>query len=206
MDLSAPFQAMFPTVDSSVLAVLAGSRKPRTGRAVAEQANRSQRATKLVLDRLVDHGLVLREEVGRSHVYTLNPEHLAAAPILQLANLRFALFERLRKTVALWHPQPLHASVFGSAARGDGGLDSDVDIFLVRPADVGEEDDEQWRRQVESLADAVFRWTGNHAGIAEVSAQDLERFRHDQPAIVGSLRADAVGIFGVPVQSLLRGS
>lgn len=205
MDLSAPFESMFPTVDSSVLAVLAGSSKPRTGRAVAEQANRSQRATKLVLDRLVDHGLVLREEVGRSHVYTLNPEHLAAAPITQLANLRFALFERLRKMVALWHPQPLHASVFGSAARGDGGLDSDVDIFLVRPAEVGE-DDEQWRGQVESLADAVFRWTGNHAGIAEVNAQDLERFRRDQPAIVASLRADAVGIFGAPIQSLLRGS
>lgn len=205
MDLSLPFQAMFPTVDSSVLAVLAGSSKPRTGRAVAEQANRSQRATKLVLDRLVDHGLVLREEAGRSHVYTLNREHLATAAIVQLANLRFALFERLREMVALWHPQPLHASVFGSAARGDGGLDSDVDIFLVRPTEVGE-DDEQWREQVEGLADAVFRWTGNHAGVAEVSETDLERFRRDQPAVVASLRADAVGIFGAPIQSLLRRS
>lgn len=204
MDLSAPFESMFPTVDSSVLTVLAASSKPRTGRAVAAQANRSQRATKLVLERLVEHGLVLREEVGRSHVYTLNREHLAATPIAQLATLRPALFGRMREAVGAWHPQPLHASVFGSAARGDGDLGSDVDIFLVRPGDV-DEDDEQWRTQVEDLADAVFRWTGNQAGIAEVGKGQLERLRRDKPAIVASLREDGVDVVGTPIRSLLRG-
>jgi predicted nucleotidyltransferase len=203
MDLSAPFQAMFPTVDSSVLTVLTGSRKPRTGREVAKQANRSQRATKLVLDRLVEHGLVLREEAGRSQVYTLNWDHLAAAPVAELASLRLALFSRLRDEISAWRRQPLHASVFGSAARGDGDLDSDVDIFMIRPADL-DEDNGQWREQVEDLADAVFRWTGNHAGIAEVGEEDLERLRRDRPAVVASLRDDAVGLVGTPVRSLLK--
>jgi predicted nucleotidyltransferase len=194
---------MFPTVDSAVLAVLAGSSKPRTGREVARLANRSQAATQRVLDRLVDHGLVLGREAGRARVYTLNWDHVAAEPIAELTNLRLRLFQRLRETLEFWETPPIHMSVFGSAARGDGGLDSDIDIFLVRRSDV-EGEDEQWRGEVEVLADHVFEWTGNHAGIAEVGEGELERLRRDRPAIVESLRADAVDIAGIPIQTLLR--
>jgi DNA-binding transcriptional ArsR family regulator len=203
MDLTSPFESLFPTVDSSVLVVLLGSEKPRTGREVAREAKRSQRATKLVLDRLVEHGLVFREELGRSQVYTLNREHIAAAPLAQLASLRLLLFDHLRNAVASWRPQPIHLSVFGSTARGDGGLQSDIDIFLVRPQAV-QEDDGGWRSQVEALADAVFSWTGNHAGIAEVGDEDLDRLRTEQPAILESLRVDAVHIAGQPIRALLK--
>lgn len=203
MDLSNPFRSLIPAVDSSVLSVLTESTKPRTGREIARLANRSQGATQLVLARFVNHGLVLMTEAGRARLYTLNRDHLAAEPIVELANLRMGLFQRLREAFDFWHPLPVHVSVFGSAARGDGGLDSDIDIFLVRPAMV-DEDDEEWRGQVEALADAVFQWTGNHAGIAEVSEWDVERLHRDEPAIVGSLLADGVDIAGAPIQALLR--
>jgi predicted nucleotidyltransferase len=97
----------------------------------------------------------------------------------------------------------LHVSVFGSAARGDGDLDSDIDIFLVRPSNVDEEN-EEWRRQVDSLTTAVFNWTGNHAGFAEVDEEDLKRLRRDQPSILDSLRTDAIDLAGVPIRRLLR--
>jgi predicted nucleotidyltransferase len=202
LDLSAPFQSLFPTVDSAVLSVLSESEKPRTGREVARLANRSQAATQRVLDRLAEHGLVLKSEAGRARVYTLNQRHLAAEPIAGLANLRGALFERLQEGFEFWDPYPAHASVFGSAARGDGDLDSDIDIFLVRPGEVDEEDGE-WRRHVGILAEAVFEWTGNHAGIAEVGEEDIERLRRDRPAVVESLRTDAVWVAGIPIRDLL---
>jgi len=205
MDLATPFQSMFPIVDSAVLTVLAESTKPRTGREVARLASRSQDATQRVLDRLTDHGIVLAQEAGRARLYTLNREHLAAEPIMELADLRGLLFQRLRWLLEIWPIPPLHMSVFGSAARGDGGLDSDVDIFLVRPAEV-EETDEKWRSQVGAIGKTVFDWTGNYAGIAEVSEEELGHLRRDQPAIVKSLRADAVDIIGVPVQKLLKGA
>lgn len=203
MDLSTPYQSLFPVVDSAALEVLTRSTKPRTGREVAKLAGRSQDATQRVLDRLVDHGLVLREDAGRARVYRLNWDHVAAEPISLLAELRPRLFERLRGAFEFWHPAPFHVSVFGSAARGDGDVNSDIDIFLVRPGDVPE-DDEEWRGHVEALADFVFEWTGNHAGIAEVGEDELERLRRERPAIVKSMEADAVDISGFPVRSVLR--
>lgn len=203
MDLSAPLRSLFPSVDSDVLVALAGSTKPRTGREIARLAHRSQAATQRVLDRLVDHGIVLRTDAGRSRVYRLNRSHLAAEAIEHLANLRQRLFSELERTISLWEPAPLHVSVFGSAARGDGGPESDIDVFLVRPRDV-DEDDADWRRHVEALGELLFDWTGNHAGIAEVGEEDLERLRRDRPAIVASLMDDAVDIVGIPVRALLR--
>ncbi|HYQ77540.1 MAG TPA: nucleotidyltransferase domain-containing protein [Solirubrobacterales bacterium] len=192
-------------MDSDVLSVLTESTKARTGRDIARLANRSQRGTQLVLTRLVDHGLVLMKEAGSARLYTLNRDHLAAEPFATLANLRGTLFRRISDEVfQSWRPKPVHLSVFGSAARGDGGTDSDIDIFLVRPAGV-EEEDGKWREQVEALADAVFGWTGNHAGIAEVGEGELEFFGRDQAPIVESLRADAVDLAGIPVRELLRG-
>jgi hypothetical protein len=67
-----------------------------------------------------------------------------------------------------------------------------------------DEDDADWRRHVESLGELLFDWTGNHAGIAEVGEEDLERLRRDRPAIVTSLMDDAVDIAGIPVRALLR--
>lgn len=203
MDLSAPLRSLFPSVDSDVLSVLAGSTKPRTGREVSRLADRSQAATQRVLDRLVDHGIVLRTDAGRSRVYQLNRGHLAAEPIEELASLRQGLFGHLRHTLGLWEPMPLHLSIFGSAARGDGGPESDIDIFLVRPRAVAG-DDEDWRRKIDGLAELIFQWTGNHAGIAEVGEEELERLRRERPAIVGSLLEEAVDIAGVPVRQLLR--
>jgi predicted nucleotidyltransferase len=95
-------------------------------------------------------------------------------------------------------------SVFGSATRGDGNTRSDIDIFVVRPRGIGE-DDPQWRSQLETLADHVYRWTGNRAGIVEVSQPELAKLRREQPPIAESLRADGITITGPSPAELLSG-
>jgi predicted nucleotidyltransferase len=96
----------------------------------------------------------------------------------------------------------LHASLFGSAARGDGGLSSDIDLFIVRPAGI-DTDDRAWRGQVEGLAESVRRWTGNHAGIAEISESELPRLRRDRPPVVVKVGADAIDLAGEPARQIL---
>lgn len=203
MDLSNPYVGMFPTVDSAVLYVLASARKPRTGREIARLAGRSQSATQRVLDRLADHGLVLRDQAGRAFVYRLNSEHVAAAPISTLAAMRAALFHRIGDRIEEWLLRPMHVSVFGSAARGDGSTGSDVDIFIVRVAAVDEEDG-VWRGQLDDLSTSIHAWSGNHAGIAEVGEHELEKLREERPPVIAELERDAVQIYGPPVRRILR--
>ncbi len=203
MDVSKPFAAISASVDADVLVVLAGSTVPRSGRELARRAGRSNTGVQHVLNRLVGHGLVGRQEVGRTFLYELNREHLLAPAVAQMADARAALIRRLRKAIGAWEPAPVHASLFGSAARGDGDTGSDIDLLVVRPSDLDPED-AAWRGQLDELADSVRRWTGNSAGIAEVSEDDLPRLRRDRPPLVEEISEDAVDLAGEGMRKLLR--
>jgi predicted nucleotidyltransferase len=202
MDVSKPFAAISPGVDADVLVVLAGSTKPRSGRELARRAGRSNTGVQHVLDRLVEHGLVNREEVGRTFLYELNRDHLLAPTVEQMAGARAELVRRLRDAVGAWGVPPVHASLFGSAARGDGDANSDIDLLIVRPVDI-DPDDAHWRGQVDGLADLVRRWTGNNAGIAEVPEGELSRLRKDRPPVVEEVSEDAVDLAGESTRKLL---
>jgi predicted nucleotidyltransferase len=202
MNVSKPFMAISAGVDADVLVVLGGSTKPRSGRELARRARRSNTGVQHVLDRLVEHGLVTREEVGRTFLYELNRDHLLAPAVEQMAGAHAELIRRLRDAIGAWEVPPVHASMFGSAARGDGDTGSDIDLLIVRPADVGP-DDAAWRSQVDELADLVRRWTGNNAGIAEVSEGELPRLRKDRPPVVEKVSEDAVDLAGEKTRRLL---
>jgi predicted transcriptional regulator len=203
MDVSKPFMAISPGVDADVLVVLAGSTKPRSGRELARRAGRSNTGVRHVLDRLVEHGLVNREEVGRTFLYELNRGHLLAPIVEQMAGTRVELVRRLRDAIGAWAVPAVHASLFGSAARGDGDASSDIDLLIVRPADI-DPDDAGWRSQVDGLADLVRRWTGNHAGIAEIPEGELPRLRKDRPPVVEEVSEDAVDLAGESTRKLLK--
>lgn len=205
MDLARPYTALSPTLEGDVLAVLVKTTRGLTGREVARLVRRgSQRGVLAALERLVNHGLVAREEAGPSFQYTLNREHLAAPAVEALAGMRAALWARLRSLVAAWSPAATHASVFGSAARAEGDTTSDIDILIVRPEGLDPEDP-RWRTQIADLAEQVRLWTGNHAGISEVGAGDLSRLTQQQPALAENLRADAVTLLGPAVAELVEG-
>jgi len=201
MNVAKPFEALSSGVDADVLVVLAGSTMPRSGRELARRAGRSNTGVQHVLDRLVEHGLVHRLEAGRSFLYTLNREHLLAPAVEQMADARAEFVRRLRGQLGSWRIPAVHASLFGSAARGDGDTGSDIDLFVVRPASV-DPDASPWREQLDSLADAVRGWTGNNAGIVEVSEDELSRLRTEHPPVVDELHRDAISLAGAPAGSL----
>lgn len=206
MDVAQPYKAVGPTADTAVLRALAGTTKPLTGRQVARLVPEfSRRAVLDALTRLSEHGLVIREEAGNAFLFALNRDHLASPAVEILADMRNELVRRLREAIAAWDIAPDHASLFGSAARGDGDTASDIDLFVVRPADVDAED-ERWREQLNRLSDDVGRWTGNHVSISEVSADDVKRLRRERPPVVEEVCADAVALAGPEARKLLAES
>jgi predicted nucleotidyltransferase len=203
MDLSRPYAAICPTLDTNVLAALARTTRPMTGREVSRVVGReSHEGVREVLNRLTEHGLVDRQEAGRALLFTLNRDHLAAPAVAILADMRSELVRRLRRLIESWEIAPVHASMFGSAARADGNTKSDIDLFIVRPNHV-DDSDTAWRQQLESLAASVRRWTGNHAGIAEVAELEIPRLREEEPPIIGDLRENAVSLVGPDISTLL---
>lgn len=204
VDLSYPYTVALSKTDGKVLSVLAGTTRPLGGREVSRLAGVSQNGAWRALRRLVEQGVVIEQPAGaRALLYTLNRDHLAATPIITLTRLRSILIEQLREHLASWEVQPIHASIFGSAARGDGDTASDVDILVIRPREVDEED-ERWRSQIDSLASAVHSWTGNHAGIAELSERDLPRLRRERPPVVENVAADGIVLVGDEPSSVFR--
>jgi nucleoside phosphorylase len=114
-----------------------------------------------------------------------------------LADLRIRLWDKFRLKFESWKVRPLYAAAaFGSAARGDGDVSSDIDVFLVHPPLRGERkpsrsnatlesqiadalgvfaaaDDagasRQWEEQLDSLRESAERWTGNPLQIVDLS-------------------------------------
>jgi hypothetical protein len=204
MDLSRPYSAVVPTLDGDVLRVLAGTTRGLTGREVAVLAGRRSHSGVLhVLHRLTEHGLVKRVELNRAYLFALNREHLAAAAVEHLMGLRVELFRRIRCSIDGWEIPPVHASVFGSAARGDGDVTSDVDLLIVRPSSSAY-DEPSWQAQIDGLHDEIEAWTGNRASIAEVSETELARLREQERPILSELRTDAVAVGGSDIRALLE--
>lgn len=203
MDLSRPYSVLLSGADGEILRVLAGSTKSFTGRELAGVADRPYTTTRIALRRLADHGLVLESSAGRASLWTLNREHLAAGAAIELVSLRSRLLARLREELGSWDPPAVHASMFGSAARGNGGTASDIDLLVVRSSAVGPDRDD-WSAQVVSLSGAVYRWTGNQASIIEVSDGELEQLARKQARLIADVGADAITLTGPDLAKLVR--
>jgi hypothetical protein len=205
MDVAFPYIAVTGGgLEGEVLSVLAGTSKPLTGREVARLARRgSDRGIRLALNRLAEQGTVDTLAAPPALLYSLNRDHVAAPVVLALAGLRNTLLERLRSTIAAWELPARHASLFGSAARADGDSRSDIDIFVVRPAEVSAED-AGWRGQIDSLSRDAARWTGNHVGISEVGEQEMTALAGDRPPVVRELQRDAITLAGPDAARLLK--
>jgi hypothetical protein len=204
MDVARPYAAVASGVEGEALMVLAGTTAPLTGRQIARLVRRgTSPSVSAALERLSAQGIVHRQAAGRAYLHTLNRDHIAAPAVVLLADLRSELLRRLRDAFERWDPAPMHASMFGSAARADGDAESDVDLLVVRPRGIDEEDP-RWRAQLDALNDAVYAWTGNHAGVIELDEAGVERLRRDPPAIVGDLRADGIDLAGISVRALLE--
>lgn len=167
-----------------------------TGRQVALLTGRTSHSGVLdSLHRLTEHGLVTRVELNRAYLFALNRDHLAAPAVEMIANLRERLIEKIRNMVGEWQIAPLHVSLFGSAARGDGDTQSDIDLFVVRASDV-DEDEPSWRDQIDDLSAQIQRWTGNYASVIERDESQLMRLHETQPPIFAELLSDAIVISG----------
>ncbi|NEA33216.1 hypothetical protein [Streptomyces sp. SID13031] len=203
MDFSTPISTVVPSLDGPVLQVLARSDRMLSGRQVhAEAGAGSVAGVRLVLQRLASTGLVHVDEAGSSLLYSLNRAHLAAQAVELLANLRATFADTLSANIGAWRIPPLHASLYGAAARGEGELTSEVSLLLIRSDEIAA-GNFLWEEQVGGLMSDIVELTGNPVDVDELSLRDLANHHHAAVPVIQDWLDQPTILAGPPLQVLL---
>jgi hypothetical protein len=205
MDFVRPVEAIVPGVQGRVLSVLAETTADLNMRTIARLADVSLAQASRVLARLVDLGVVERHDVPPSSLFRLVRQHVAVGPLLALASGRDALIGEMGR-IALGLPvAPMSAIVFGSFARGEADIESDVDTVLVRPSGV-DESDELWSESVEQWRASVHRASGNRVEVLEVASGEVAALLNSRRQVWRDIRRDGLVVHGVSLVELEGGS
>lgn len=188
-----------PGAQGRVLAVLAETTGDLNLRTVAQLAGISQAQASRLLPELVTLGLVERREVPPASLFRLVPEHIASRVLLTLARSSDHVLDEMgRLAGALPHP-PVSVIVFGSFARREAGVDSDIDVAVVRPPGV---DEDEWSASLEAWRRDTQRLTGNTVEVLEVDADEAAAKLRSRAPVWADIRRDGRVVHGLSLDEL----
>ena len=204
MNLSQPLDGLVRPMDAAILRALARTVDGLTGRRI-EQIIESRSRSGIVasLDRLVRIGIVSRAEVGNSALYSLNRQHLTWEPLFEILGASVALQTELRNLVERLYPeapQPATA-LYGSVARGESTLESDIDIVMVFRA--GSSPSAR-ASNVELIERTIASRFGNRVEIVDIDIDQLSDLVRDNDPLAESWLDDAITVTGPNVKNLIR--
>lgn len=201
VDFIRPLQAVIPGAQGRILAVLAETSGELNLRTIARLGGVSIAQASRLLPVLVELGIVDRREAPPSALFRFVPENVAARAVTALANARPIVLDELGRSAGRLFPQPVSVIVFGSFARGEADGGSDLDLVVVRAAEVGE-DDEGWRGQVDRWREDAHRLTGNPVEILEIDASDIGRMLRSRRQLWLDVQREGIVVFGTGLVDL----
>src|SRR6056297_3583434 len=160
MDFVQPIEAVIPGAQGRILSALVETTAPLNLRTLARLAGVSPAQASRVLPGLVDLGIVERSEVPPSSQFLLARSNVAAQAIVEIARSWETARDRMGLAAASMPIAPESVIVFGSFARGEAVADSDIDVVVVRPDEVDEED-EEWSAALDAWRQDAASITGN---------------------------------------------
>lgn len=203
MDFKRPVEALVPGAQGRILAVLVETSAELNLRTIARLSGVSVAHTSRVLPGLVELGIVERRDVPPSALFRYVRENVAARALSGLADARHTVLRELEEGAGRLEPRPVSIIVFGSFARGDADRESDLDVLLVRPSRIDEED-AQWRGAVDQWVDHAGRLTGNRVEVLEETEQEVQRLLRSRKQLWLDIRRDGVVVHGLTIDELQR--
>jgi predicted nucleotidyltransferase len=197
MDFARPVEAIVPGAQGRILAVLAQTTAELNLRTIARLADVSPAQASRVLPTLTTLGLVERRDAPPSVLYRLVPDHVGARAIVTLTQARRTLFEEFGRTAEESMPGAT-VVVFGSLARGEATSESDIDILVVRPSGIAE-DDVEWATVLQSWKRQVHRLAGNRIDVLEMGEDEVPRKLRSKRPLWVDIRRDGILLAGKPL-------
>lgn len=196
-----PTDIVLPRATAAVFRVLVGADASFSIRQLARIAGVSAPRAVEIVNRASERGLIIVEQAGRSRMCRLNREHLAAGAVIELVTIRERMLRTIEDEIASWKIAPLHASLFGSAARGEGDTNSDLDLLLIRPTDEPEED---WEEQKYTSGVRLTAKIGNPVSWFDISMTELRKSMRASEPIIAQWKRDSICLSGPSLPDLLR--
>ncbi|MGI8663081.1 MAG: nucleotidyltransferase domain-containing protein [Acidimicrobiales bacterium] len=201
MDFVRPVQAVIPGAQGRILAVLAQTTAELNLRTIARLSGVSVAQASRVLPPLVELGIIERRDVPPSAQFRYVHEHLAARAVSFLVDAGRTVVEELRRTATEIKPLPASVIVFGSFARREADATSDIDVVVVRPRTI-DEDQARWRASLDCWRDGAQRLTGNRIEIVEVSEVDFARLLRSRKPFWLDVQRDGIVLAGRSLDAL----
>jgi predicted nucleotidyltransferase len=201
MDVARPVVAVIPGVQGRILAVLAETTAELNLRTIARLSGVSLAQASRVLPLLVDLGIVERREAPPSALFRFVPENVASRAIAALARTRQAILEELGDSAGALDPTPVSVVVFGSLARGEATPKSDIDVVVVRPREV-DEDEPAWREGIDTWREHAYRHSGNRVDVLEVSEVEVGARLRSRKPLWADIRREGVVVHGRSLDAL----
>ncbi|MEX2557775.1 MAG: nucleotidyltransferase domain-containing protein [Actinomycetota bacterium] len=201
MDFREPVQAVIPGAQGRILAVLSQTSAELSLRTIARLSDVSVAQASRVMPGLVELGLVDRREAPPSALVKFVPNHVAARAVAALADVRRMVFEELKVSAARLAVPPVSVIVYGSFARGEADRSSDLDILLILPPGVGE-DDPEWRAPIDEWVEGVRRLTGNRVELLEVAGEEASAKLRSKKQLWNDIQRDGIVVHGRTFEDL----
>ncbi len=201
VDFRRPVEAVIPGVQGRILAVLAETTAELNLRTIARLSGASPAQASRVLPELVALGLVDRREAPPSALFALIEDNVAGRLVRSLSRSRETVLDELGALAGQMDLTPVSVIVFGSLARGEADALSDLDVVLVRPTGV-DEDDEPWASSAERWRTAARRLTGNAVQVIEIDEGELARRLRRPAELWANVLREGVVVHGASLESL----
>lgn len=201
MDFREPVQAVIPGAQGRILAVLSQTSAELNLRTIARLSDVSVAQASRVMPGLVDLGLVERREAPPSALFKFVSSHVAARAVAMLADARATVLEELTMTAGRLGVAPVSVIVYGSFARGEADRSSDIDVLVIRPARVGE-DDPEWRAGIDEWAEGARHLTGNRVELLEIGADEAGAKLRSNKKLWSDIQREGLVVHGRTIDDL----
>ena len=186
MLFSEPFGGVIPGARGAVLAALLRTDIPLTGRQIHALVSDdySLWTVQEALKALTQLGIVNTQTIGRAGVHTINENHVSVAPLRALLDPISALTGTVREAVG---NDVKTVILFGSIARGEANIHSDVDLAVMAPAG--------WDGRAD-LEDAVRIRLGNNCDVLVFTPEDFTHLADIGEPVVREILTSGVALIG----------
>lgn len=186
MLFSEPFGGVIPGARGAVLAALLRTDIPLTGRQIHALVSDdySLWTVQEALKALTQLGIVNTQTIGRAGVHTINEDHVSVAPLRALLDPITALTGTVREAVG---NDVKTVILFGSIARGEANIHSDVDLAVMAPAG--------WDGRAD-LEDAVRIRLGNNCDVLVFTPEDFTHLADIGEPVVREILTGGVALIG----------